>query len=78
MHCISLILLSFFKVHLTPKNVFRLINSMYVKELNSEIVPVLNMLVSYRDLNLQNTNKMTSFQDFAIIPTSIYNTQFTA
>ena len=36
------------------------------------------MLVSYRDLNLQNANKMTSVQDFAIISTSIYNTQFTA
>ena len=35
------------------------------------------MLVSYRDLNLQNANKMTSLQDFAIISTLIYNTQFT-
>ena len=35
-------------------------------------------LVSYRDANLRNANKMTSFQDFAIISTSIYNTQFTA
>ena len=47
--------------------------------------PVLNVaLVSYRNLNLQNADNMTSFhnmtsfQDFAIICTSIYNTQFTA
>ena len=33
-------------------------------------------LVSYKDANLQNANKMTSFQDFAIISTSIYNTQY--
>ena len=35
-------------------------------------------LVSYRDLNLQYANKMTSIQDFAIISTFIYNTQLTA
>ena len=65
-----------FKVHLTPKNVFRFINS---EQLNSEIFPALNVaLVSYRDMNLQNSNKMTSIQDSAIIFTSIYNTQFTA
>ena len=52
---------------------------MYVEQLNSKIYPVLNVaLVSYRDLNLQNANKMTSVQDFATISTSIYNTQFTA
>ena len=34
--------------------------------------------MSYRDLNSQNANKMMSFQDFVIISTSIYNTQFTA
>ena len=33
--------------------------------------------MSYRDLNSQNGNKMTLLQDFAIISTSIYNTQFT-
>ena len=31
------------------------------------------MLVSYRDLNLQNASKMTSTQDFAILSTSIDN-----
>ena len=37
---------------------------MYVQWLNSEIFPVLKVaLVSYRDLNLQNANKMTSIQD---------------
>ena len=47
--------------------------------MNSEIFSVLNVaLVSYRDFNLQNANKMTSIQDFTIICTSIYNTQFTA
>ena len=69
----------YIKVHLNSKNVFCLINSMYVQKLNSEIFPVLNVaLVSYRDLNLQNANKMTSLQDFAIISTSMYNMQFTA
>ena len=34
--------------------------------------------MSYRDVKLQNANKMTSFQDFAIISTSIYNKQVTA
>ena len=54
------------KVHLTPRNVFRFINSMYVEQLNSETISVLNVaLVSYRDMNLQNANKMTSIQDFA-------------
>ena len=66
-------------MQLTPKYVFRLINSMYVQWLSSEMSPVLNVaLVSYRDLNLQNADKMTSIQDFDIISTSIYNTQFTA
>ena len=52
---------------------------MYVKYLNSEIFSVLNAaLVSYRDFNLLNANKMASIQDFAIISTSIYNTQFTS
>ena len=38
----------------------------------SEIFPDLNFsLVCYRDLSLQNTNKMTSIQEFAIISTSI-------
>ena len=48
--------------------------------MNSEIfLIVFNvMLVSYRDLNLQNANMMTLIQDFAIISISIYNTQFTA
>ena len=42
--------------------------------LNSEVFPILNVaLVSYRDLNLQNANKMMSLQHFAIISTSIYN-----
>ena len=42
-------------MHLDPKNVFRLINSVYVQQLNSEIFPVLNVaLVSFRDLHLQN------------------------
>ena len=51
----------------------------FIIKLNSEIFPVLNVaLVSYRDLNLQNANKMTSTKDFAIISTSIYNTHFTA
>ena len=31
------------KVHLTPKNVFRLINSMYVEQLNSGIFLVFNV-----------------------------------
>ena len=63
-------------MHLHPKNVFPLIDRMYVQSLNSEVFPVLNAaLVSYRDLNLQN--KITSFQDFAIISTLIYNMQFT-
>ena len=49
------------KVHLNPKNVFLLVNSMYVEQLNSEIFVVFNVtLMSYRDLNLQNANKMTS------------------
>ena len=48
---------------------------MYVKYLNGEIVLVLNVtLLCYRDLNLQNDNKMTSIQDFAIISS---NAQFT-
>ena len=52
---------------------------MYVKQWNSEIFPVLSAaLVRYRDLNLQNANKMMSFQEFAIISTLVYNTQFTA
>ena len=52
---------------------------MYVEKLSSEIFPVSSIaLVSYRDLNLQNANKMTSIPDFAIITTSIYNAQFTA
>ena len=49
---------------------------MHIELLNSEIIPVLNItLVSYRDLNLQNANKMTSIQDFAITSTSTYNVQ---
>ena len=41
---------------------------MYVKHLNSETFLVFNdALVSYRDLNLQNANKMTSIQDRFII-----------
>ena len=44
---------------------------MYVIQLNGEVV-------SYRDVKLQNTNKIMSFQDFAIISTSIYNKQVTA
>ena len=52
------------KVHLTPKKVFRLINSMYIKKLNSKIFLVFNVaLASYRDLNLQNANKMMSIQE---------------
>ena len=46
-----------------------------VYTLSSQIFFVFNVaLLSYRDLNLQNANKMTSIQDFAIISTSIYNT----
>ena len=42
---------------------------MCVEWLNSEIFLVFKVtLVSYKDLNLQNANKMTSIQDFAIIP----------
>ena len=40
---------------------------MYVEWLNSEIFLVFNVAsLSNRDLNLQNANKMTSIQDFAL------------
>ena len=46
---------------------------MYVKSLNSEIFLVLNVaLVSYRDLNLQNANKMTSFQESFLIQILVF------
>ena len=49
---------------------------MYIKWLNSKIFLVINVaLVSYRDLNLQNANKIRSIQDFAIISTLIYNSR---
>ena len=47
------------KVRLNSKNVFRLINSMYIQWLNTDIFPVLNVvLVSYRDLSLQNAKRV--------------------
>ena len=52
---------------------FRLINSVFVKELNSKIFLVFNVtLVKYRDLSLQNANKMTSIQDSFIIQLLIF------
>ena len=50
-----------FKSAPKPQKCFSL-NQFYVlSKLNNEIFPVLNVaLVSYRDLNLQNANKMTS------------------
>ena len=51
--------------------------AMYVKQLNSEIFPVLNVtLVSYRDLNLQNANKMKSFQDSFIIQLLVFTSKY--
>ena len=39
---------------------------MYVEYLNSKIFLVFNVAsVSYRDLNLQNANKVTSIQDLS-------------
>ena len=65
-----------FKVHLTQKNVFRSINSMHVEYLNSEIFLVFNVaLVSYRDLNVQNANKMTSIQDSFIIQLLVFTSK---
>ena len=44
--------------------------------LNSEIFPVLNVtLVSYRDLNLQNANKITSIQDSFIIQLLVFTSK---
>ena len=71
-------------MHLNPKNVFGLINSVYVEKLNSEIFFVFNVaLVSYRDLNLQNANKLTSFKtlplfllQFTIRSLQLKNNQF--
>ena len=49
---------------------------MYVELLNSEIFLVFNgTLVSYRDLNLQNANKMTSIQDSFIIQLLVFTSK---
>ena len=64
------------KVYLTPKNVFCLINSMYIELLNSEIFLFFNVtLVSYRDVNLQNANKATSIQDSFIIQLLVFTSK---